>query len=723
MGARAPRAAGLGCRLSVAWTPFGAARADLPATAGAPPFPVDVVDAAVAQDLAPELVHLAWELARVASPVETGEGRALLLLVLATLAAQRDGSTRIPLAPPGPLEGLLATLGATADDQRVVRSLLASSERDPRISSLLGTAPPVGVAGAEGAYRPLLLAGDHLYTQRLWQLERRVVTRLRELLTAPLAAHALAVDAALADLRGRPALDAGGRPRPLGDEQEAAVRAALGGRLTAITGGPGTGKTWIVAALLRVLARLGDPPLSEVALAAPTGKAADRLQRSLRAVLAAVSDPAEADQRLLDAPPVAVTMHRLLNYSPSGERFLRHERNPLAERLVVVDESSMLDLTLAERLLRSLRDDARLVLLGDAQQLPAVDAGAVFRDLVSAAATSGRVATLTRSWRMDPSDPAGSAILELAGAIAKGNAAAPAAGPTSPGTLLAVRHDAGALAFRGAELLLAPPAPLASFLARWWQHRLERFPALLGFAAREWTAIDGLVVAAEAGDVASLFADLESTRLLTATRSWSGGTGVTALNAWFRATLLRGLDLAMPREGSRDAELPLAGEPLLVTRNDYRRGLYNGDHGLVLRVAAEGEPATAMAVLPARTRGAGGDPAFRVLPLGALRGHLEPAWASTVHKAQGSEHDEVAVILPATDTRLLTRELLYTAVTRARRSVILVGTGERLAAAAARAVERWSGIAEALRPPVGGASAPAVPDSSKKARQLPLFPE
>jgi exodeoxyribonuclease V alpha subunit len=672
-------------------------------TKALPPFPQDVVDAAASVDLGPEIVHLAWELARLASPVDAGEGRALLLLALSVLAAQRDGSTRVPLDPGGPLAALLASLGASDGDRRAATALLgAAAAGEPRLRPLFGKARPE----EEGDYRPLLRVGDHLYAQRLWQLERRVVARLRELLAAPLAADAAAVEAALADLRSRPARDSAGRAVPLTDEQEAAVRAALGGRLTAITGGPGTGKTWIVAALLRVVARMGDPLVSEVALAAPTGKAADRLQGSLRAALTAVADPAAADAALLAAPLAASTLHRLLSYSPSGEYFRRHERNPLAERLVIVDESSMLDLTLAERLLRSLPAGGRLVLLGDARQLPSVEAGAVFRDLVAAAGGGGRVAVLTRSWRMDARDPAGSSILALAESIA--------AGSSPRGAGLDLRADAGAIAFSGAEMLLSPPAPIAGFLERWWQHQHSQLPDWGELVTRAWSATSGLIDEGEAGELARLFAHYESTRLLAPTRGWSGGVGVAALNAWFRGALLRALDLAPQRREAADADQPLAGEPVLVTRNDYRRSLFNGDHGIVLDVAAEGAAASPMAVF----RGAGGG--FRALPLAALRGHLEPAWASTVHKAQGSEYDAVAVILPSADTRLLTRELLYTAVTRARRSVTLVGTVERLEQAVARAVERWSGIAEALTP-----SAPAPPAIDTKARsQLALpFPD
>jgi exodeoxyribonuclease V alpha subunit len=705
------------------WTPHGVLAAESEPT-DLPPFPRDVVDAAAELDLGAELVHLAWELARLASPASAGEGRALLLLALAVLAAQRDGSTRVPIDAAGPLRQLLASLHAGEDDQRTARALLAAAAAgESRLRPLFGQAR----LDQEGDYRPLLRVGDHLYAQRLWQLERRVVARLRELLAAPFAVDSSAVEAALADLRARPAHDSTGRAVPLTDEQEAAVRAALDGRLTAITGGPGTGKTWIVAALLRVIARLGDPPLVEVALAAPTGKAADRLQGSLRAALAAIADPAAADAALLASPLAASTLHRLLSYSPTGEYFRRHERNPLAERLVIVDESSMLDLTLAERLLRSLAPLGRLVLLGDARQLPSVEAGAVFRDLVAAASGSGRVAVLTRSWRMDPRDAAGSAILSLANAIAAGSVsdvaatsaqAAPAKRTkreSQPAMSLPVqRDDAAALTFSGAEMLLSPPATIASFLDRWWRHQLERLPSWSALVARTWTATAGAIDDSDSAELAALFAHHESTRLLAPTRGWSGGVGVTALNSWFRSALLRELDLPVPRRGAADADLPLPGEPVLVNRNDYRRGLFNGDQGLVLLVAAEGAPPVPMAIFRGRSE------AFRALPLAALRGHVEPAWASTVHKAQGSEYDAVAVILPAIDTRLLTRELLYTAVTRARRSVTIVGTAERLDQAIARAVERWSGIAEALTP---AAPQPLVAADAKRSQLALPFPD
>jgi exodeoxyribonuclease V alpha subunit len=698
--------------MSGGWSAFGATGGP---RAGAP-LPEDVVAAAGSQDLPPELVHLAWEIARLGngatSNPHVGDARAVFLLALAVLTAQRDGSTRVPLVPDGPLGDLLASLGAGEDDHRAARELLADGATTGEAwRHVIGAARSLD----DGDYAPLLRVGPHLASQRLWRLEQRVIGGLRELLAAhPRPVGGDSLDAALDDVRARPARDAGGRPIQLTDEQQLAVRAALGAGLTAITGGPGTGKTWIVAALLRVVARLEDPPLTEVALAAPTGKAADRLQGSLRTALASITDPADADRRLLAAPPAATTVHRLLSYSPAGERFLRHERNPLSERLVLVDESSMLDLALAERLVRSLPAEGRLVLLGDARQLPSVEAGAVFRDLVDATSGTGRVARLTHSWRMDPSDAAGSAILAFAGAIASGDLPSALEGATRHE--LVVRERAADLAFRGAELLASPPATLASFLVRWWTERVTSLPAWTELATRAWRAIDGRVVEEDAAPLAQLFGHHEASRLLTVTRGWSGGAGMAALNAWFRATLARSLGLDARSVAGVD---PLPGEPVLVTHNDYRRALYNGDQGLVLSVAAEGAVGVPMAVLRAPAP-ATATAAFRVLPLASLRGVLEPAWASTVHKAQGSEHDAVAVVLPVADTRLLTRELLYTAVTRARRSVVVVGAAERLATGAARAVERWSGIAEALYAASEPAAAAAQETPPRKQLQLPF---
>jgi exodeoxyribonuclease V alpha subunit len=375
-----------------------------------------------------------------------------------------------------------------------------------------------------------------------------------------------------------------------------------------------------------------------------------------------------------------MTLHRLLGWSPSRLGFRHRRDNPLAERLVIVDESSMIDVFLMERLASALLPDARLVLLGDAEQLPSVAAGAVFRDLGRA----GRVpaVALTKSHRMDPSRPEGFNILSVAGRVNEG--ALPSLVRPSEKELLPSRLDAiGRLTELPPDLdalsgvfLYEPESPLdrERFLDRW---SAARRPSEL--STRTWQVEGGRVL--DEAALEPLFAEAERARLLCVTKSAARPTGVVAVNA--------SLHRRFADERGRGAQpaLLLAGEPVLVQRNDYERGLFNGDQGLVLFTAAAAEGPRPSAVFRGRE-------GFVAHPLEAVRASIELGYATTVHKAQGGEHDRVALLLPETDSpRLLTREIVYTAITRARRSVLLVGSPELLARAAARRVERSTGIA------------------------------
>ena len=232
--------------------------------------------------------------------------------------------------------------------------------------------PVCSVIGRPGERRPLVLDGDWLSTERMSTIEDDFCDRVRvharrETSTQEARAWSRAVNA-IAD-----------GPPPLTAEQKKAVREALASPLALVTGGPGTGKTTIVVSLLRALAWAG-VPMTAVAIAAPTGKAAQRLQESLGGGLALAARDM-ADAALVRIAPSPQTIHRLLGWSPTAGRFARHENDRLPHRTVIVDEASMVDLYLMDRLLRALAPDARLVLLGDADQLPSVEAGAVFRDL------------------------------------------------------------------------------------------------------------------------------------------------------------------------------------------------------------------------------------------------------------------------------------------------------------------------------------------------------
>lgn len=627
-------------------------------------FPADLLPGAAELDLGVEDLWLAWELARMVRPVEPERLRALTLLVLASWARLHEGSTRLDLD--GGPEALAEALGAPAEDRAALARLassLAAGEIPPGLEAVVGRGDDP---------RPLILEGGRLYHQRMRALEGAVARDLAERLWgAPPALGA--VGPALDDVLARPAAGVA-----LSDEQTEAVARSLEGALTVITGGPGTGKTSIVVSILRVVARLDPDLVSRTALAAPTGKAADRMRRAVESALRRVDSPAPADLRLLEACPEAATLHRLLGYAPSSDRFRHHRGRPLPAELVIVDEASMIDLSLAGRLGEALPAGARLVLLGDADQLPSVDAGSVLADLVSLPDTD-RVVRLTRSYRMREADPAGRAIL--------GTAAAVRAGDEEDGDL------AGWLKASGEKVafLAAPPAPsfegvglltgagdreafLETWLHAWVRGARDGSPAW-GELVRPvgWDA-DG-PAAEDAARLGALVARHESLRILCVTRV-EPGAGSVAINRWFRARLGGGAGTGF-----------LPGEPVIVTRNDYGRSLFNGDTGVVVRAA--GGPGGLLAVFP---RGEG----FAAHPVEGLRGLLEPAWAVTVHKAQGSEYDDVALVLPEGEVRPFTREIVYTAVTRARRSVTIVGALDRLLGGAARRVRRSSGLVEAL---------------------------
>jgi len=601
-----------------------------------------------------DAAFLGWEIARCARALGDGEKRALAGLAAACVAAMRAGSTRMPI------DLRLASALAAADAQEQLAGVRALLER-----ARAGEAAVRAVVGQPGDRTPLVVDGAWLYAERMRVLEERFSARVRERLARARAADPRATGRALkAVLAGPPALT---------DEQKAAVREALTAPLARITGGPGTGKTTIVVALLRALAWTGVPKES-IAIAAPTGKAAQRLTEAIAAGLArAARDIAET--ALAASPPAPQTLHRLLGWSPSTGRFARHENDPLPHRVVVVDEASMIDLATMDRLVRALRPEARLAMLGDADQLPSVEAGAVFRDLCA-----GLGATrLTTNLRV-ASDPSARRIVDAARAVNAG-----VAGPALAAALT-VRRAVGELAFEGVEHLAAPWTEVGeALLERWWGERVASLDDFARRAARVFRLRDGVAFDdADRAEIDALLAHHGRARLLCATRVRGFATGAEALNDWMLARMRGGV---RPRRW-RTVEL-VAGAPVVFERNDYERRLFNGDQGLVVRADAGDEGGVRLVAVFPRREG------YAAFPVDALP-ELAPAFAMTVHKAQGSEVDHAALVLPETDMPLLTRELVYTAVTRARRSVLVAGDADLLARAVSRSVERYCGVAERL---------------------------
>jgi exodeoxyribonuclease V alpha subunit len=446
------------------------------------------------------------------------------------------------------------------------------------------------------------------------------------------------------------------------DEQRAAARVALTHATTVLTGGPGTGKTTTVAALLALCAEqaelAGEPPV-RIALAAPTGKAAARLQQAVEDEVAKLPD---ADRDRL-AGVRAVTLHRLLGARPdTSSRFRHHRDNRLPHDVVVVDETSMVSLTMMARLLEAVRPGSRLILVGDPFQLASVEAGAVLADLVDTVQERTRVgvASLVTSHRF------GESIGALAEAVRSGDAERAVELLEAGGEHVELVH-------------VYEPAPRVRELV---------IPHALG-----------VLRAAEAGDADVALALLDRQRLLCAHRE--GSFGVRHWNAQVERWLAE-------ETGEPIYAAWYAGRPLLVTANDYGLGVYNGDVGVTYRPLAGGAGDTGLAVRrPAGARGralraavAGSAGRLDVAP--SRLGEVETMHALTIHKSQGSQADDVVVILPPRESRLLTRELFYTAITRARERVVVVGSPDDVRAA----IERRALRATGLRQRLAGASGP-----------------
>ena len=480
-----------------------------------------------------------------------------------------------------------------------------------RASPLLGS-PPV-----------LRLFGDLLYLDRYWLEEEQVCVDLL----------ALSVSGALGDV---PAFE---RLFPPGyEEQRTAAEIALCQAVTVLTGGPGTGKTTTVARLLALLveqSELAGVPRPRIALAAPTGKAAARLAEAV----AAEVEKLDAVDRARLAGLQATTLHRLLGSRPDTSVRFKHNRgNRLPHDVIVVDETSMVSLTMMARLLEAVRPDTRLILVGDPDQLASVEAGAVLADLVEGltARHDVRVAALCTPHRF------GESIGALAEAIRTGDAD------------------------RVVELLRAGGEHIEWIDSDGPTERLREVLVPHALRVREAAVLGASEVA---------LATLDEQRLLCAHRR--GPYGVSHWNRQVERWL------------SEETGQPVfsewyAGRPLLVTANDYGLKVYNGDTGVVV-VADDG--------LRAVIAGATGTLDFATSRLA----DIETMHAMTIHKSQGSQAAEVTVLMPPQDSRLLTRELFYTAVTRAKAKVRVVGAEESVRAAIGRRAVRASGLRQRLQ--------------------------
>lgn len=510
------------------------------------------------------------------------------LAAMSASRARAEGHICVPLAQIAALEGAPSA---------------AALEKDLRSS---------GVVGAADDFTPLVLDRENrLYLRRYWEYEQHLAQAIRS----------------------RAASGSMKKEKKESDLQKVAATRAVANNFTVITGGPGTGKTRTVMDILALLQKQPGGENLRIALAAPTGKAAARLTESVRAV----------NQTL-----EATTIHRLLGYLPGSPYFRHDTARPLGADVVIVDEASMIDLALMAKLVAAVRPDARLILLGDRDQLASVEAGSVLADICAAAAEAapndplrGAVVALQKNYRFAPSG----GIFRVSSAVNAGEA------------------ETALAAFAAGSEASWQPLPSVAKLADTLRERV----------------VAAFRPSLETDNPDSALAQLQHFRILCAVRH--GPFGVENLNA-LAEEILAGAGLLVPRPGGF-----YRGQPLTITENNYNLGLYNGDSGIILPDADDG----------------GELRAFFLSAEGKLRRFLparlprhETAFAMTVHKSQGSEFGRVLLILPEADSPLLTRELLYTGLTRAREQVEIWAPEAILRAAISRRVVRASGLRDAL---------------------------
>jgi exodeoxyribonuclease V alpha subunit len=581
-------------------------------------------------------VHVASRLGRLGG--ETDDD--VLLAVAFAVRAPRLSHVCVDLAT-------VATTATTELDEAV--DLGALPWPDAGAWPARTAASPLVSCGDASTRRPLCLEGTRLYLDRYWRQELAIARGLVDRAAhPPRPVDPAALDAGLDRLFGHDG----------DDRQRAAAAAAARCGFAVVAGGPGTGKTTTVARIVALLDELataaGDRP-PRVALAAPTGKAAARLEEAVHGEARTMDTAADVRARLLATP--ALTLHRLLGWRPGTHSRFRHDRrNRLPHDVVIVDETSMVSTSLLASLVDAVAANARLILVGDPDQLASVEAGAALGDIVGPALVAEAPA---------PATPIATGIVVLRHVHRYGGAIADLAGAVQRGdvdAVVEVLRDGGG----NVEWIVDDAVPTAAS------------SSLAGVRARVVGAGRRLTTAAAAGDARTALDALREVRILCAHRRGPFGvTGWTSLVERWLGEAIEGYGADGPW---------YVGRPLLVTTNEHTLRLYNGDTGVVVR-GPTGAPVAAF------ERGGA------VVELSPRRlAAVDTVHAMTVHKSQGSQFRSVAVVLPESTSPILTRELLYTAVTRAEEHLVVIGDEERVRTAVARPIARATGLRDRLWP-------------------------
>lgn len=503
--------------------------------------------------------------------------------------------------------------------------------------------------------KPMILEGNLLYLQRYWNYENFVAQWISERTRPHPSAKTIPESEVVVG-----AVSGGRREDP---DQTRAVQAALENRFTVISGGPGTGKTTTIARIIVALHRLWGEKAPRILLAAPTGKAAARMQEALHQGMVGLLGGGETGFYLDFIE--AKTLHRLLGIRPGKNRVRYTPESPIPADVIIVDEASMIDLAMMARLFQGVPLEARLILVGDKDQLASVEAGSVMGDICDGFSVVGtkdsnrnvrkgrrhelsnQMVVLKKSYRF--TDDSG--IDALGRAINDGDDRRVSALLTDAGK--------GNIDFKS----------ISGFGDI--EKGLPRF--VLEYIAPAFQAVDPLAALTR----------FEQLKILTPYRK--GPFGVESINLLVETTLRR-QGVIHPVQGF-DGQW-YAGRPVMINRNDYFNHLFNGDSGITMVAHGGGIPQVRVGF----PDGQGG---IRYLAPEQLS-HYETVYAMSVHKSQGTEFEKILLILPDRDSPLLTRELIYTAVTRARQTVEIWGRREILSAAVKRRIHRASGLRNKL---------------------------
>jgi exodeoxyribonuclease V alpha subunit len=547
--------------------------------------------------------------------------------------------------------------------------------------------------GGDGLVCPLRLVGSWLYLDRYWSEERGLAAELLGLSSQ--AAAGVDVDALADGLRRM-------FSEQLDSRQCLAAASAVLRRFAVVAGGPGTGKTTTVARIVGLLAEQAvlagsRPPL--IALAAPTGKAAARLEEAVHEEAVKLEVAGEIREQLVGLH--ASTLHRLLGWRPGSFSRFRHDHNRrLPHDVVIVDETSMVSLSMMSSLVDAIRPEARLILVGDPGQLVSIEAGAVLGDIVGPAGDGLLMRTRAKAQlaAVTGHDPVESAAGSEPGTGAASAVMGPGTG-VSPGSKAGVARGLGdgivvldrvyrfgggieqlAVAIRRGDAdavlaLLADPPDDVTWIAV-DASAPEAISELEPVSDRAAASARAVILAARAGDAPAAIEALGAFRILCAHRRGPLGvaTWTARIEAWLQAEIA----------GFAPEDRWGVGRPLLVTQNDYELGLYNGDTGVIVQSTPDR--------VSAAFQRQGDIVEYSPSRLSAV----DTVYAMTIHKSQGSQFDTVAALLPGPESRILSRELLYTAATRARRHLILAGSEETIRAAVSQPVARSSGLGQRL---------------------------